>query len=66
MNACDLEEARLGQPPCKNGGLCASHEGDTRVACICEDGWKGERCEVPRDGKFYNGVSVDDEKHTKL
>ncbi len=47
MNACDLEEARLGHSLCENGGLCASREGDTRTACLCEDGWKGRRCEEP-------------------
>ncbi|KAL5109541.1 hypothetical protein TcWFU_010027 [Taenia crassiceps] len=46
VDVCMQEERRLGRPPCANGGHCVSRKNGTVLTCLCEDGWRGPRCEM--------------------
>ncbi|KAL5965485.1 Delta-like protein 3 [Taenia solium] len=46
VEACVQEERRLGRPPCANGGHCVNRMNGTVLTCLCEDGWRGPRCEM--------------------
>ncbi|XP_045484331.1 low-density lipoprotein receptor-related protein 1B [Pieris rapae] len=45
----------LCQGKCLNGGAC--HVFDGAWICICEDDWRGERCEIPMRNHDHNVTS---------
>ena len=38
--------------PCKNGGVCTRSDSEEKFSCICQEGFKGERC----DCKYHDDI----------